>query len=159
MTERRGFLVSRKSAVLVENPVAAVGNGTAVARVTGLHPALFVGVGLAYFTADGHRPAGGFGANAFSIVAYDENGDGQSVQLSDTSITTPASMAAPDKWEGTTTLPQIELRHAWAGMGAADVGRWEVLVTVGPAIELCEADFNRLAGAIEITIPSKVVAT
>lgn len=138
-----------KSEILVENPVASVATGTASAFIEGLRGDLFVGIALAYFTSSAHRPTS-FGANAFSLLQWDENKNGQRTQLSSTPINGASGQAAPDKWEGVTTLPQIELQHAYVGMGAADVGRWEVLVTLVPALEMCEADF--LAAAAQVTI-------
>lgn len=144
-----------KSEILVENPVASAATGTAVAFIEGLRGDLFLGIALAYYPASAHRPAS-FGANAFSLFQWDENREGQRTQLSSTPINGATGQAAPDKWEGTTTLAALELRHAYAGMGAGDVGRWEVIVTIGPTSEMCERDF--LEAAAQVTIrAAKVV--
>jgi len=138
-----------KSEILVENPVASTQTGTAVAFIEGLRGDLFVGIALAYFPASAHRPAS-FGANEFSLFQWGENRDGQRTPLSATPINGATGQIAPDLWEGLTTLPAVELRHSYEGMGAADVGRWEVIVTLVPTVEMCERDF--LEAAAQVTI-------
>ncbi|MFL5381300.1 MAG: hypothetical protein ACJ8GN_02115 [Longimicrobiaceae bacterium] len=137
------------SAILTENPVASVATGTVSAFIDGLHPNLFVGIALAYFPSTRHRPSS-FGANLFKLFQWDANEQGELVQLSSTPVNGSSGQAAPDKWEGTTTLPMIELQHSYVGMGASDLGRWEVIVTLAPAIEMCEADFAALAQEVTI---------
>lgn len=146
--KRRG-LKAVVSAIIVENPVASVQTGTTSAFIDGLHPNLFVGIGLAYYPTTGHRPAS-FAANLFKIFQWSANELGQLVQLSSSPINGSSGLNAPDAWEGTTTLPTLELAHSYVGMGAADVGRWEVIVTIAPAIPMCEADFLVLAQEVTI---------
>lgn len=148
---KRTGLKAVVSAILVENPVASVQTGTASAFVDGLHPLLFVGIALSYFTAPGsrHRPTS-FGANLFKLYQWNANESGELVQLSSTPVNGSSGQAAPDAWEGTTTLPMLELQHSYVGMGASDVGRWEVVVTLAPAIPMCEADFSALAQAVTV---------
>jgi hypothetical protein len=145
------------SEIIVENPVASVQTGTVSAWIEGLHGNLFVGIGLAYFPVTSHRPAS-FGANAFSLYQWDENKLAQRTPLSATPINGTSGQAAPDKWEGTTTLPTLELAFTYAGLGAADVGRWEVIVSVFPAVEMCEADFSELANRVAIRVGKIVLS-
>jgi hypothetical protein len=137
------------STPLTENPAASVATGTTNAFIDGLHPNLYFGIGLAYFCTSQHTPSS-FGANAFSLYQWDRNEGDQLVQLSATPVNGASGQAAPNKWEGTTTLPVLELRHSYVGMGAADVGRWEVIVTLAPAVDMCEADFVKLAQDVSI---------
>jgi hypothetical protein len=145
------------SEIIVENPVASVQTGTVSAWIEGLHGDLFLGIGLAYFPATAHRPAT-FGANAFSLMQWDENKLAQRAPLSSTPINGAGGQPAPDKWEGTTTLPVLELDFAYVGMGAGDVGRWEVIVSMFPAVELCEADFLELANLVTIRVGKIVLS-
>lgn len=144
------------SVVLTENPVASVNTGTTSAFVDGLHPNLYFGIALAYFCTNPHTPSS-FGANAYSIYQWDRNEGEQLAQLSPTPVNGASGQAAPNKWEGTTTLPVLELRHSYVGMGAADLGRWEVIVTLAPAIEMCEAEFVKLVQDVSIRAAKVVV--
>jgi len=137
------------STPLTENPAASVATGTTSAFIDGLHPNLYFGIALAYFCTNPHTPSS-FGANKFSLYQWDRNEGDQVVQLSGTPVNGATGQDAPNKWEGTTTLPVLELRHAYVGMGASDVGRWEVIVTLAPAVEMCEADFVKLAQDVSI---------
>lgn len=145
------------SRTIVENPVASVQTGTRSAFIEGLHPSLFVGVGLLYLPATGHRPAA-FTGNTFALLAWNENQDGQRAQLSSTPINGATGQDAPDAWDGSTTLPMLELVHTYAGLGAGDVGRWDVVVTVAPALEMCEADFVALAQRVAIRVDKVTLA-
>jgi hypothetical protein len=144
------------SQILVENPVASSQTGTASAFVDGLHPNLFVGIALAYYPTVAHRPAS-FGANLFKIYQWQYNELGALVQLSSSPINGSSGLNAPDSWEGTTTLPTLELQHSYVGMGSGDEGRWEVIVTLAPAIPMCEDEFAALAQSVNIRVASKKV--
>jgi hypothetical protein len=143
------------SAISIDNPAASVATGTQSAWVEGLHPSLFVGIGLIYLTTTAHRPSS-FSTNLFKLYQWDENEQGQRAQLSSTPINGSSGQNAPDKWEGTTTLPVVEMQHSYVGMGATDVGRWEVVVTVAPALEMCDEDFLALAAQVVIRV-AKIV--
>jgi hypothetical protein len=145
------------SEIIVENPVASVASGNVSALIEGLHGNLFLGIGLAYFPATAHRPPS-FGANNFSLMQWDENKLGQRTALSSTPINGESGQLAPDKWEGTTTLPILELLFAYVGMPAPDVGRWEVIVSIHPAIEMCEADFAELANRVAISVAKRILS-
>jgi len=136
-----------RSRVIVDNPVASVQTGVATVRITGLHGLLQVGVALAYFPNSGKRPAS-FAGNTFDLYQIAENQDGAEVQLDDTSVN--GGQQAPNQWDVDTTLPELELRHTYAGMGAADVGHWEVILTIVPAVEMCRALFDELADRVDI---------
>jgi hypothetical protein len=127
------------------------------AWIEGLHGDLFLGIGLAYFPTTAHRPAS-FGANTFSLMQWDENKLSQRTPLSATPINGATGQLAPDKWEGTTTLPVLELDFAYVGMPAPDIGRWEVIVSIFPSIEMCEADFLELANRVTIRVGKIVLS-
>jgi hypothetical protein len=137
------------SAVTVVNPAtASEGAGPLVTTfIENLHPALFFSVALAYFSAV--RPTD-WGTNAFSIYGWILNELGQRVRLSDVPINGTTGQPAPDAWEGSTTLPILELVHTTEGQQASETGRWEVVVTIGEALEMCEADFLELANQVTI---------
>jgi hypothetical protein len=146
-----------RSTTVLNNPVASVQTGTYDAFITGLHPLLQIGVALAYYTSSKHVPAS-YGANRFSLFQVDENEIGERVQLSLTPINGASGMAAPDKWEGVTTVPHLLCRHAYAGMGANDVGWWDLIVTAAPAVEMCSADFFELAGGIDVRLINSMLS-
>lgn len=145
------------STILVDNPVASVQTGTTSAFIDGLHPNLFVGIALAYIPSVGHRPSS-FSTNLFKLYQWCANEIGALVQLSSTPVNGSSGQNAPDSWEGTTTLPTLELAHTYVGMGSGDEGRWEVIVTLAPAIEMCDADFAALAQEVNIRAAKKVLS-
>jgi hypothetical protein len=154
---KRTHLRAVVSEILVENPVASVQTGTVSAFIDGLHPNLFVGIALAYYTTVAHRPTS-FGANLFKLYQWAFNELGALVQLSSSSVNGASGQNAPDSWEGTTTLPRLELQHSYVGMGSGDEGRWEVIVTLAPAIPMCEEDFAALAQQVTIQRAKKVLS-
>lgn len=146
-----GKLKAVRSLIVLQNPVASVQTGTYDAMIAGLHPLLFVGVALAYYPQTKHLPAS-FGANRFSLFQVDENELGAAVQLSATPVNGSTGQAAPDKWEGVTTVPSLLVRHSYAGMGASDLGWWELILTMGPAVEMCAEDFYALASGVDVRL-------
>jgi hypothetical protein len=147
-----------RSRILVDNPVASSQTGTVTARISGLHGLLLVGIGMAYYPSSRKAPAGGYGTNAFRLFQVDENESGEAIALGTaTPLNGASGQAAPDKWDLTTTIPAVDLVFAYAGMGAADVGRWEAIVTAYPAIDMCQELFDQLASRLDIGILGNAV--
>lgn len=145
---------------IVVNPVATSATGTVTARIFGLHGSLFIGIALAYFTDSKRNPSDAvFTTNRFSLYGRVKNENGETVALLHTTPINGSGQAAPDAWEGTTTLPEIELSFAYVGINSApDVGHWEVVVTALPAYEMCENDFLKLAAAVDIACDKTVLS-
>lgn len=146
-----------RSATIVNNPVASSQTGTATARISGLSGLLNYGVAVAYFTTNRNRPSS-FGANAFTLLQIAETEAGEKVQLSTTPINGATGLAAPDQWDVNTTLPELALSFAYVGMGAADIGRWDVIVTAVPGVDMCDADFQKLAAQLDISVSPVTLA-
>jgi hypothetical protein len=136
------------SATIVDNSVVSTQTGNANARIVGLHGALVVTVALAYFTISKRTPSS-YGSNAFNLYGRIKNADGESTTLSPTSLN--SGQNAPDAWEGTTNLPELDLVHAYQGTSVAtDVGHWEVIVTAVPAYEMCDKALYELCSSLDV---------
>jgi hypothetical protein len=146
-----------KSEISVEDAAGgAAPTGTQTAYIEGIHGNLFINVALAYFCA-ARRPAA-FTGNTMKLYQWTANRDGGRTQLSSTPINGSSGQNAPDAWEGTTNLHTLQLDHAYTGQASAtDAGRWEIIVTMVPAIEMCEADFAALANAVSIRVVKKSI--
>lgn len=149
-----GYLRAVASTTIVENPTASAATATVLGRVTGLHGALFVSIALAYYTNSKKQftPTG----STFNLFARVRNEQGVSVRLSSTPVNGSSGQAAPNAWEGTTTAPELDVELAVVGVNdATSVGHWELVVTICPAISLCEAEFKRLVDGVGLEV-SKV---
>lgn len=139
------------SATIVENPAATANTASVVGRITGLHPTLFLGIALAYFTNSKkqYTPAG----STFSLFARGRNEQGASVRLSGVAVNGTSGQTAPNGWEGTTTAPELDIQFDVVGVNdATSLGHWELIVTVSPAIPMCERDFQEVSRAVAIEV-------
>jgi hypothetical protein len=146
-----------KSEISIEDAAGGgAPTGTQTAYIEGIHGNLFINVALAYYCAT-RRPAA-FTGNTFKLYQWTANRDGGRTPLSPTPINGASGQAAPDAWEGTTNLDTLQLDHAYQGQAAAaDAGRWEIVVTMVAAINMCEADFVALANAVSIRVVKKSI--
>lgn len=143
-----------KSKVIVTNENLAATTGTARAIVQRISSLLHVGIFLAYFTRQKVRPAS-FAGNSFDLYGRVANVAGEFVRLSPTPINNggTGNQAAPDGYEGSTLLPEIEVEFDFTGITQANCqGTWQVIVIAEPA-EPMEPDlFKKLASAINIEV-------
>lgn len=150
------------SRTIVSNAEGASSTGTAIARVSGLSSLLFVGFFLAYFSNSKARPAS-FGTNVFDVFGRVRNQEGEAVRLSDTPINNDnlGNQAAPDGWEGSTTLDELELEHAFEGIAEAGMaGQWQVIVRLEPSDPGMPAElFEELASRVSLTVDRVQAAT
>ncbi len=147
-----------KSATIVENPTATAATATASARIGGLHGSLLVSIAVAYISRAGKTVAVDDGCK-FRLYGRVRNEQGDTVALSPVPVNGPDGQTAPDCWEGTTTAPELDLVFDVVGVNAAaDVGRWDIIVTAYPTYDMCVADFQAIAEQINIAVNKVVLA-
>lgn len=136
---------------LVNNTGAATTTGTAVGRVRGLSSLLHAHIAVVYWAANRQRPAA-FGGNTFDLFGWAETEDGV-VQLGSSPINNDfaGDQQAPDGWEGTTALREIECRLAYTGLSGT-AGKWLLVATVEPSLAMDDELFERLASDVVVSV-------
>lgn len=156
VNRNEGFLRVVVSATIVTDPGNVTTTGAALARIAGLHGALFLGITVAYFT-DTRKSVVLSANNIFKLFSRVVNDRGQSTALLATPINGASGQVAPDTWEGVTTVPELDLEFDFQGVDdSSSPGHWEVILTATPAWPMCEEDFRKVSR--QLTIDAQVHA-